>query len=60
MGTVGKWSDLREMLIDILQHHETPGKIRINLHLDYNNVSIMIDDLDQEWFDELMNFKKGG
>ena len=43
----------REILKDIFENHDSPEKIKISLDYSSRDMSILIMDLDDEWFSEL-------
>ena len=45
--------DVQEILADIFENSERPDKMKISLDTDTNSITIIYEDLDDEWFKEL-------
>jgi len=46
-------SIIMDVLADILEHHENLDKISVRIYPQTRNIKIEIEDLDDEWFNEL-------
>ena len=48
--------EMQEVLADIFENSERPDKIRITVNTETKNLTVVYENLDEEWFREISMF----